>query len=214
MAIEVGFDLPEQIVTSQLKDALHFAEDKYPVVAKATTKSIAHKTDVKALYLDIKNEQELTRRFKELQETIEKVNKEKNAEILIQEQIEADEQLLIGVNRDGGSDVYEEGSKGFGHLIVIGKGGIYTEVYKDIETTLVPSTRSEFKETLNKTKVSEVLNGARGMEKLAVEEVLDALEAVQKLVLLYPEIESLDINPIMVNKNRAVAVDLKLFLAK
>ena len=221
MVAEVGIDLPGQIVSNKLKDILHFAEDRYPVVAKATTQSIAHKTDVKALYLNIKSEQELTEKFNKLQETIAKVNKQKGtaannnlAEILVQEQIEADESLLIGANRDGGSNVYEDGSKGFGHLIVVGKGGIYTEVYKDIQTTLVPSTRAEFESTLDKTKVSQILRGARGLEGLAVKEVLDALENVQKLVLLYPEIESLDINPIMVNKKRAVAVDIKLFLAK
>ncbi|MBD3280403.1 hypothetical protein GF389_02675 [Candidatus Dojkabacteria bacterium] len=214
LAKEVELDLPGQIITSEIKDALHFAEDRYPVVAKATTKSIAHKTDVKALYLNIKTEAELSEKFEKLQSTIAKVSKEKNAEILVQEMIEADELLLIGANRDGSADVYESGSQGFGHLLVVGKGGIYTEVYKDIETTLVPSTREEFEKTLDRTRVSDVLRGARGMDKLAVKEVLDALEAVQKLVLLYPEIESLDINPIMVNKKRAVAVDLKIFLAK
>lgn len=214
MVAEVRLDLPDQIISNKLKDILHFAEDRYPVVAKATTESIAHKTDVKALYLNIRNEQELVEKFEELQRTIEKVNKKKNGEILVQEQIEANESLLIGANRDGGSDVYEDGSKGFGHLIVVGKGGIYTEVYKDIQTTLVPSTRAEFETTFDRTKVSQILRGARGLEKLAVKEVLDALESVQKLVLLYPEIQSLDINPIMVNKKRAVVVDIKIFLAK
>ncbi|MBN1332056.1 acetate--CoA ligase family protein [Candidatus Dojkabacteria bacterium] len=212
MAEEVGIDLPEQIISNDLKEILHFAEDRYPVVIKATTESIAHKTDVKALYLNIKDEQELISNFEKLQATIAKVSKTKTAEILVQEQIEADESLLIGANRDGGADVYEDGSKGFGHLIVIGKGGIYTEVYKDFQTTLVPSTRTEFENALYSTKVSKILRGARGMEKLAVNKVLDALEAVQKLVLLYPEIESLDINPIMINKKRAVAVDIKIFL--
>lgn len=213
MAEEVGIDLPGQIVTSSVKDAVLFAEEKYPVVAKATTSSIAHKTDVKALYLNIRNEEELREKFETLQKTIKEVTGKSNAEILVQEMIEADELLLLGANRDGGHDVYENNSKGFGHLLVVGKGGIYTEVYKDIESSLVPSTRKELEEALDKTKVSQILTGARGMEKLAVAKVIDALESVQKLVILYPEIESLDINPIMVNKKRAVAVDIKLFIA-
>lgn len=97
---------------------------------------------------------------------------------------------------------------------MVGKGGIYTEVYKDIESTLVPATEVEITEAVNHTKVSQVLDGARGMDKLAKDKVIAAIQAVQKLVLLYPQIESLDINPILVTKDRAVAVDIKIFLAE
>ncbi len=213
IAKEVGLRLPEQTVCSELKDALIFAKNMYPVVIKATTNSIAHKTEEKALYLNIQNQDELKAAFEELTATIRKHTRGP-VEILVQEQVISKEELLIGANRDGGSDVYEDNTDGFGHLLVFGKGGIYTEIYKDIESVLAPATREEIEEAFNKTRISKIINGARGQEKLAMDKVIDAVEAVQKMVILYPEIASLDINPLLITRDKAVAVDLKVFISR
>jgi acetyltransferase len=209
---EVGIVLPKQIVTSSINEAIDFAKDYYPVVLKATTEIIAHKTDQKALYLNIKNEEELRSSFEELITMIRSTFNVENPEILIQEMIMADEEIFIGANRDGTSNVYENNQPGFGHLLAFGKGGIYTEVYKDIAYSLVPAKRTDIESALTGTKVFQIINGARGKEKLAMDKLVDMIESIQELVLLYPEIESLDINPVLLTKDRAVCVDLKVFI--
>lgn len=212
IATEVGLGLPKAQVCKNLDNALKFASKHYPVVIKAPNSVIAHKTDFRALYLNLRSEKQLIKAYQQLEKTIVKQTQTNKPEILIQEMIQPEEELLIGANRDGSSQVYIEGIPGFGHLLVFGKGGIYTEIYKDLAYALVPADRRIIEKALFSTKVSKILKGARGNKPLAWKKVIDTIEAVQKMVLLYPKIKSLDINPLLVTKDRAIAVDVKIFV--
>ena len=212
LAQEVGLELPKQKLCKSLDEAVSFAKDIYPVVIKASNAAIAHKTDFKALYLNLGSEQELRTAYTVLEQTIREKVQTNVVEILVQEQIKFEEQMFIGANRDGGENVYEFGNTGFGHLLVFGQGGIYTEIYKDMAYGLVPATAEYIEAELNKTRVVNIINGARGKEPLAKAEYVKSILAVQKLVLLYPEIKSLDINPILLTKDRAISVDIKIFV--
>ncbi len=212
LVAEVGLELPKQIITSDVDEAIKFAQDNFPVVVKATNDAIAHKTDFKALYLHIDNEEDLRNAFTELTQTVKENSEVSEPEILIQEEIDYEESIFIGTNRDGDKNVYEEGQPGFGHLIAVGQGGIYTEIYKDFGYVLTPGAKDRIKKAFDSTKVAKIVKGARGKDPLAYDEVLKAIEAIQKLVLLYPRIISLDINPLLVTKDRAIAVDIKIFI--
>lgn len=212
LAQEVGLDLPKQNVCSTKEEAIKFSSSIYPVVMKATNEAIAHKTDFKAVYLDIKNEAELIAAYDELANTIKEKTGNDKVEVLIQELIKYEELFLIGANRDGGVDVYNPMTAGFGHLIVFGQGGIYTEIYKDLGYALAPATDEVIRASLEKTKIYQIMQGARGKQPLAIEKVIEAIKSVQKLVLLYPEIASLDINPLLLSSTRATAVDIKIFV--
>lgn len=213
MSNEVGLDIPKQITTSNYDEALNFSRELFPVVIKATNKDIAHKTDFKALYTNINNEQDLSNAFNTLKETIKNKTGIQEPSILIQEQINYQEEIFIGANREGDANVYTTvESKGFGHLIVMGKGGIYTEVYKDLAYSLIPSTREDLKKAFLSTKVSKIILGTRGQDALALDKLVDTLEKVQKLLLLYPKIKSIDFNPVLITKDRAVCVDIKIFV--
>lgn len=212
LAVEIGLDMPKQIMAKSAAEAIEFSKDKYPVVIKATTDVIAHKTDEKALYLNISDPDQLRIFYEKLESLLKDNFNVEKPEILVQEQIVAEEEVFIGANRDGAADVYEDETSGFGHLLAFGKGGIYTEIYKDIAYALVPATEYDITEALNETKTSQILQGARGKEPLAKEKVLTAIKAIQRLVILYPEILSIDINPLLVTKDRAVSVDMKVFI--
>lgn len=212
MAAEVGFDTPKQMLAENLEQALQFAQFHYPVVIKAPNELLAHKTDFKAVYVNLNTPEDLTASYSQLVTTVAQASGIPNPQILIQEMVKAKEEIFIGANRDGASDVYTGGKKGFGHLIITGKGGIYTEVYKDIAHMLVPATKAEMERAFNETKISKIVKGVRGQAPLVMDKIIAAIEAVQKLVILYPQIASMDINPILVNEERAVAVDIKLFV--
>jgi len=210
---EVGLDIPAQIVTSSIDEALSFSNDKYPVVIKATNKDISHKTDFKALYINLNNENDLRSSFMTLLETIRNKTGNSSPQILVQEQIKFSEEIFIGANREGNADCYDnKESNGFGHLIVTGKGGIYTEVYNDFAFVLVPATKIELEQTFLKTNVSKIIQGVRGQDPLSLEKIVETLEKIERLLLLYPQITSLDINPLLVTKDRAVSVDIKIFI--
>ena len=134
--------------------------------------------------------------------------------ILIQEMIEANLEIFIGANREGDSHIYEKDGVGFGHLLAVGKGGIYTEVYKDIKHILIPERREKVDAILSETNVSKIIDGYRGKPKLAREKLIDLIMKIQSMLVTYPEIVSMDINPVMLNEERAVVVDIKLYAKK
>jgi|LDZT01.1.fsa_nt_gi acetyltransferase len=211
---EFGIDTPKQEVVSSLEQGRDFASTIFPVAIKASSEDFAHKTDFKALHLDIRTISEFEEKYQELKETVTKTTGNVAPKILIQEMIPGKLEFFIGANREGGIDIYEKDGRGFGHLLAIGQGGIYTEVYKDIRHILVPENREKINAILSKTKVSEIIDGYRGKAPLPREKIIDLIMSIQKLLVSYPEIVSMDINPVMITEDRAVVVDAKFYVAK
>jgi acetate---CoA ligase (ADP-forming) len=212
IAKEVNLDLPKQLITPNLEEAIEFASINFPVAIKATAKDLAHKTDFKGLFLDIRTVSEFQSKFEELSLNIEKVTGRSAPEILIQEMVEPKAEFFIGANREGGVDIYEKDGLGFGHLMAIGQGGIYTEVYKDIKHILVPETISNIEKKLEETKISTIINGYRGKPALAKKKLIETIDKVQQILVTYPEIYSIDLNPVILTEERAVAVDIKIYI--
>ena len=69
-------------------------------------------------------------------------------------------------------------------------------------------------ETLSETKVSTIINGYRGKPKLAREKLIDLLMQIQNMLITYPQIVSMDINPVILTTNEALVVDIKLYVRK
>ncbi|HRY22403.1 MAG TPA: acetate--CoA ligase family protein [Candidatus Dojkabacteria bacterium] len=211
---EFGIDTPKQKVVSSLEQGRDFASTIFPVAIKATSEDLAHKTDFKALHLDIRTISEFEEKYQELKETVTKTTGNVAPKILVQEMISGKLEFFIGANREGGIDIYEKDGQGFGHLLAIGQGGIYTEVYRDIRHILVPENREKIDAILSKTKVSEIIDGYRGKPPLPREKIIDLIMSIQKLLVSYPEIVSMDINPVIVTEDRAIVVDAKFYVAK
>lgn len=209
---EFKVDIPEEIVTGSIEEAVDFGAMNFPVAIKATAKDLAHKTDFKGVYLDIRTISELEEKFVELRENITKITGNPAPEILVQQMIEGKVEFFIGANREGDSKIYEKNGKGFGHLLAIGQGGIYTEVYKDIKHILVPENEEKIKDLFDETKISMIINGYRGKPALAKEKILELITKIEKLLINYPEIISMDINPVMITEKRAIVVDAKFYV--
>jgi acetyltransferase len=109
-------------------------------------------------------------------------------------------EAIIGITTDNN----------FGKIMIFGMGGIYTEVMEDISVRILPT--NQFEEMINETKIGRILKGVRGEEPKAVKEVINALNKVQQIALDLPEITSIDINPILITKERAVFADVKILL--
>lgn len=214
LAKEVGLTLPKQIISKKFSEVLAFAKGNYPVVLKVSNEVIAHKTDLKGIYLNIQDESQLKTAYKELSENILKKLKRKNFNIVLQEQISPRVEFFIGANRDGEADVYKPDIPGFGHLLVFGKGGIYTEIFEDFGYVLVPASKDMIRKTLESTKVYQIISGARGQKPLNVEKVIEQIYKIQQLTLLYPQIISLDLNPLIITEKDAIAVDIKIFVGQ
>ena len=216
---EVGIETPAQKLVSSRQQAIEFARELYPVVAKASNQTLAHKTETGAVITDIGDESSLQKAISRLQQQLQPQTDQTSSEeapgILIQEMItDSRLEFFIGAKRNGAADVYHENTPGFGHLITFGWGGIYTQVMRELSHFLVPWRRRDIKEILRASKLYPMIKGYRGMLPLAEERIIDAIVAVQKLVVMYPEITALDLNPVLVGSERAVCVDAKIFVAR
>lgn len=213
---EFKIDTPKQLVTSSLEEGRDFAATTFPVAIKATAEDLAHKTDFQGLFLDIRTIGEFEEKFEELRETITKVTGKTAPKILIQEMIDGKGklELFVGANREGSSTIYENEGLGFGHLLAVGKGGIFTEVYKDIKHILLPEVADRMDTIFSETKVSTIVDGYRGKPKLARKELINLLMKIQTMLITYPEIISMDINPVILTTERAIVVDAKFYVKK
>ena len=107
-------------------------------------------------------------------------------------------EILIGIVKD----------PAHGFIMTLGAGGIFTELLKDTASILLPTTRSNLKQTLNQLKVARILDGYRNQPAGNIDALLDACEAIQAYVLAnLDSIEEVEVNPLIVTSTRAVAVD-------
>jgi hypothetical protein len=109
--------------------------------------------------------------------------------------------LLLGLKKD----------PSFGHTVAVGSGGIYTEVLQDVSFRICPLTKDDAQEMMEELKIFPVIAGTRGgvnREK----EVHRLILALSKLATLYPMIEELDINPLIIHHKGVTVADARLVL--
>jgi acetyl coenzyme A synthetase (ADP forming)-like protein len=183
----------------------------YPIVIKASVEQVVHKTDFKAIFTNIHDKKELKEALTQLQENIYKKTKVDHPPVVLQKQAQSGLELFVGIKRDGGVNVYEDGV-GFGHLLLFGTGGIYTEVYQDIANILLPATVDELLSAIKSTKAYRIINGERGLPELHLQKLIAQLRNIQTMVLTYPEIKEMDVNPLILTEKSATIVDAKIFV--
>jgi len=187
------FDIPiiKEGVYKDVNVALRFWQDKFPVVLKSV--GILHKSDKNAVRLNIKNDNDFKKHFKELLF----ISPEKK--VLVQEQKKGIE-LFAGVKKE----------KKFGHLILFGMGGIYIETLKDFQTILAPATELEIRQKLKQLKMYPVFKGIRGQKGIDIEAFIRLILNISIMIETYPEIEEIDFNPILATEKEIWVVDNRI----
>ena len=192
-----GLTVPEGIVCPA-EDAVAAAEKLgYPVTLKVSSAAIAHKTEAGGVALNLRN-------AAEVEEAATRMAK-LAPDVLVERMVTgAVAELIIGLTSD----------PQFGTALVVGAGGILTELLKDSVTLILPTTRTEIERALKTLKVWTLVVGFRGRSGdadavfRAVEAVADFAAANRGLV------EELDVNPLLVLKDGAVAVDALIKMRK
>lgn len=210
---EFGIEIPQQILVDNVEDAIKFFSQFNNIALKASATNIIHKTELKGVVLNISTTEQLEREFISLQRRISSRTGVENPKILIQEMIDYDYELFVGSIRDGDSNVYQNNS-GFGHLLTYGQGGIYTEIDNDLAFSTIETSQKKIEEKFLKTKVGMKMNGIRTGNKVNLEKFIELIFRIKRMLISYPEISSIDFNPILVSINRSVAVDVKIFVKK
>ena len=164
----------------------------YPVVLKIASDKLLHKTDIHAVRVNVTKDQ-IEKVFKDLN----KIKIEKQG-ILVQK-FKQGKQILIGLKKD----------QTFGHIIVVGVGVIFTEVIKDTSFRIAPINKNQAKKMLKELKAYPILTGVRG-GKIKIDAITKVILKVSALSKKCPTIKELDINPLVVDENKARIVDARI----
>ena len=177
-----GIGIPKSIL-SNIKQAV--ADSKkigFPLVMKINSNQILHKTEIKGVFTNINSENEIKKNLKHLS----KLGNEILIEKMIEDQVT---EMIIGIKIDDQ----------FGPVIIVGSGGIYTELMNDSVTLLLPLKKSIIIKSINDLKISRLLKGLRGKPEGDIQATVQAIMKLGKFAEKNASrlIEA-DINPLIV----------------
>ncbi len=188
----------EEKIVQSLSDAKQFALDVgYPVVLKGLLPGEVHKTEKGLVHLGITTQEQLTDAHRKMQKSVESKGR-----ILIQRQVEADYELIVGFLRD----------LQFGPCVMFGVGGIFSELEKDIVFAPAPLNRSVALEVLGRIRGQRILQGFRGMPPIEQERMAQIIVNLGNLGVAHPRIEQIDLNPVIVRGGIPCVVDATIIL--
>ncbi|MCX5798043.1 MAG: bifunctional acetate--CoA ligase family protein/GNAT family N-acetyltransferase [Proteobacteria bacterium] len=179
---------------------------RYPVVLKIASPDISHKSDVGGVKVGIKSDNELKEGYTQLLQAIkENAPQAKIAGVTVQKMIEnIDYEIILGTKRD----------KDFGSVILFGMGGIGTEIFKDISIGLPPLNQTLARRLMEETEVFKMLQGYRGKPPADIKQLEHILVSFSNLIVDFPEIAEMDINPIAISDGKAYALDSRIIIDK
>jgi acetyl-CoA synthetase (ADP-forming) len=183
----------EAIARSEEEVAAKASEIGYPVALKGSDEAFRHKTDLNLIALNLKDEKSVRRAYHQLVSRSEA----KLREVLVQEMIEEQRELMVGLYRD----------PQFGPCVMFGLGGIFTEIVEDIAFRVAPLTRKDAMEMLTEIKGKKILESFRGNPQIDRDKMADILLALSQIGKEQPVIREIDINPVKLVNGKPVAVD-------
>ncbi|WP_243658702.1 acetate--CoA ligase family protein [Tamaricihabitans halophyticus] len=192
---EYGVPVPAGLVVRDREQAVHAAEELgYPVVAKALSADLAHKSEAGGVHIGLSSADAVRAAVTSMSGLGQR--------FLVERMVpDAVAELIVGVHRD----------PQFGLALTVGSGGVLVELLRDTATVLLPATRAELHAALTSLRCWPMLAGYRGRPAGDVAAVLDAIEAIAEYARTADVIE-LDVNPLLVRPegSGAIAVDVLL----
>ncbi len=175
------------------------ADIAYPVVLKAHSDEIVHKSDIGAVILDIKSEDDLIMAKDLIISNALKAGYSKPEEFLIQKMAHSGLEVLVGAHQD----------PVFGPLIIVGSGGKYVELMADTAPGIGLLKDSDVEEMLSLTRAGKIIDGYRG-DALDKKAIIEIAKNISKLMAENPEILEIDLNPVVLYKEGYALVDARV----
>jgi acetyltransferase len=178
----------------------------YPVVIKVASPDISHKSDVGGVIMGIDSSAALKEAYEKLMQRVKKRAPEATIIGVIVEKMvtDVDYELILGAKKD----------RDFGSVILFGMGGTTAEFIKDFSIGLPPLNRTLAKMLMQDTKVHKMLQGFRGKPPADFEGIEEILVNFSNLIIDFPEIAEIDINPLAISNGKASALDARIIIDK
>ncbi len=175
----------------------------FPVVLKVVSPDISHKSDVGGVIVGVNSKEEAIEAAKKIIENVSKnVPSARIAGILVQKMAKKGLEIIVGGLRDNI----------FGPVVMFGLGGIFVEVLKDVSFRVAPISYEDAYEMMREIKSAKLLEGYRGQPPVDKKAIADIIIAVAKLLEENPEVDSVDLNPVIAYPDGAVVVDARVIL--
>lgn len=189
-----GINCAKQFVVKNLQQAIQqAAKISFPLVMKVV--GPVHKTEVNGVMIGIKNNDAVVDAFNTLM-------KLKDATAVLMQPMISGTEIFIGAKKEDG----------FGHLILVGLGGIFVEAFKDVSSGLSPLGMEEALSMIHHLKSYPLIKGMRGKQGVNENKIAEVMQKLSALLQAAPEILELDINPLMGNGDELIAVDARVLL--
>jgi len=199
---EYGIKVPQYaLVTSSDEAVKRSKEIGFPLVAKIVSADILHKTDVGGVKVGLKSEDDVKKAFDDMYHRLKEKFDVKG--VLLEKMVPNGVELIVGLQND----------LQFGPSIMVGLGGIYTELFKDVSFRVLPITKDDAIKMLNSLRGSNILKGFRGSKSINMDMISEAIVNIGTLgVDLAGKYESIDFNPVVVYPDGYFVVDAKIIL--
>lgn len=187
------------------EEAVELAQEiGYPVVMKLLSKKITHKSDAGGVILNLTHSESVRSAFSQIRANANAYDPSADfMGVTLQPMLSAsDYELILGSKKD----------PGFGPAILFGMGGIMTEILKDRSIALPPLNRLLARRLMENTRVYKLLRGYRNRPAANLVLLEEILIRLSQLVTDFPEIHELDINPMILQGDRAFAVDARVLI--
>jgi acyl-CoA synthetase (NDP forming) len=193
---------PTQVVVQSAAEATaHAQEVGYPLIAKVDSPELAHKTDVGGVVANIETDDELQKAYNSITTNVAKLAPHATINgILLQPMLPPGNEFIIGGIRDAS----------FGPMVMVGLGGIYAELFKDTSFRIAPIAKESSYNMLSELTSWKLLLGMRGKPQQDIDALADVIVAVATMMHNHPEIESIDLNPVLVRDTEVMVVDAKI----
>jgi len=203
---DCGFTFPKRaLVRTSREAAAAAAEIGFPVVMKISSPDILHKTDVGGVQIGVRTAKEAEDAFLSITANVRRLMPQAFITgVMIFEMVKGGKEVILGVTRD----------RTFGPMIMFGLGGIYVEVLKDVSFRIAPVGRRDALAMVNEIRTAGLLRGTRGEKAVDLDAVADNIVRLSKLVTAFPEIQELDINPLVAQEKGAVALDARIIFSQ
>lgn len=189
-----GFKQPANIVIKRKADLNNALEHlQWPVAVKVI--GTLHKSDVGGVILGVEDAESLERSWDKLSKI------DRFGGVLIQEMVHGPE-VIIGAKKE----------EGYGHLLMVGLGGIFTEILKDNQFSLAPVSLAESEALIRRIRSVKVLEGIRGQKGMDITILADYVTRLGRLVCDFPRISEVDFNPVKGQDKALFVVDCRIIV--
>jgi len=173
----------------------------FPLVLKAVGPDFNHKSDKKAIVLNLNNLTELKTAAEKLQQKYKTAFSKQKNYLVIQPQIKDKLELILGFKQDAS----------FGPVLLFGLGGIYAEILKEVKLTIADLDEKRAREFIKESAFFPILNGARGGIKYDIHKLAKVLVNFSHLANQNRQIKEFDINPLFLTAQEILAADVRAF---